>query len=173
MKKTAIIIVSSFLVGIVVSPILGMAISPTRNLILGMAPDEAILVLADKIDEESGRNNEQEQKLSEQDEKISNQQDQITCESRKSECLNKISPLEAQILEINKNIKKQEADIAKFQQDLDGPECGPNDDCSITKRLLDKNNGQVKSLKNDLSNITNQLSNLKITECKDYQNPCE
>lgn len=49
MKKVLIII------GVVAlclaTPILGMSISPTRSLLLGLAPDEQILTLADQIDE--------------------------------------------------------------------------------------------------------------------------
>lgn len=36
----------------ILSPIVGMAIGETRSLILGLAPDEAVLQLADKIDEQ-------------------------------------------------------------------------------------------------------------------------
>lgn len=36
----------------ILSPIVGMGIGETRSLILGLAPDEAVLQLADKIDEQ-------------------------------------------------------------------------------------------------------------------------
>lgn len=49
MKKS--LIIGGIVAGIVLVPVLGMAISPTRDLILGMAPDTAVLSLADKIDE--------------------------------------------------------------------------------------------------------------------------
>ncbi|HBR71193.1 MAG TPA: hypothetical protein DEA27_00090 [Candidatus Moranbacteria bacterium] len=49
MKKFLIPIVSG-VVGIII-PIAGMTITPTRDLILGLAPEEAVLKLADKIDE--------------------------------------------------------------------------------------------------------------------------
>lgn len=48
MLKTLIII--GAVVGILIGPVLGMAITPTRDLILGLAPEEAILKLADAID---------------------------------------------------------------------------------------------------------------------------
>jgi hypothetical protein len=49
MKKILIPIISG-VIGIII-PVAGMTITPTRNLILGLAPKEAILQLADKIDE--------------------------------------------------------------------------------------------------------------------------
>src|SRR3990167_2797852 len=36
----------------ILSPVVGMGIGETRSLILGLAPDEAILQLSDKIDEQ-------------------------------------------------------------------------------------------------------------------------
>lgn len=49
MRKILIPIISG-VVGIII-PVAGMTITPTRNLILGLAPEDAILQLADKIDE--------------------------------------------------------------------------------------------------------------------------
>lgn len=49
MRKS--LIIGGIVAGIVLVPVLGMAITPTRDLILGMAPDTAVLSLADKIDE--------------------------------------------------------------------------------------------------------------------------
>ncbi len=48
MRKSLITI--GIVAGVVLIPVLGMAISPTRDLILGMAPDAAVLQLADQID---------------------------------------------------------------------------------------------------------------------------
>jgi|GEM_PF-2484492 len=49
MKKSLITL--GIVGGIVLLPVLGMAITPTRDLIMGLAPDQAVLSLADKIDE--------------------------------------------------------------------------------------------------------------------------
>lgn len=62
---------ASFVFGLMLSPILGMAIGETRNLILGLAPEEAVLTLADEIDKNRENN------LS-QDEIIKNQELQIS-----------------------------------------------------------------------------------------------
>jgi len=48
MNKT-LIIAGSVIAGLAI-PFLGMTISPTRDLILGLAPDQAVLSLADQID---------------------------------------------------------------------------------------------------------------------------
>jgi|GEM_PF-4077777 len=48
--KQFIIPIISGIVGIII-PVAGITITPTRDLILGLAPDEAVLQLADKIDE--------------------------------------------------------------------------------------------------------------------------
>lgn len=48
MKKSLITL--GIVGAVVLVPVLGMAITPTRDLILGMAPDQAVLSLADKID---------------------------------------------------------------------------------------------------------------------------
>jgi len=50
MKKTIITASIALAVGAIFSPVVGMAIGETRSVILGMAPDEAVLQLADKID---------------------------------------------------------------------------------------------------------------------------
>lgn len=50
MNKTLVIV--AIVATAIFSPIVGMAIGETRSLILGLAPDEAVLQLADKIDEQ-------------------------------------------------------------------------------------------------------------------------
>lgn len=50
MRKTIIYSLSALVAGLIISPFIGMAIRSTRELILGLAPEEAVLQLADKID---------------------------------------------------------------------------------------------------------------------------
>jgi len=87
MKKFLIPIVS-VVAGIII-PVAGMTITPTRDLILGLAPDEAVLQLADKIDENRINSdskieelqstiNAQQAKLTEQQKLIDSQASQIT-----------------------------------------------------------------------------------------------
>lgn len=95
MKKTIIYSVAFFIFGAVLSPVIGMAIGETRNLILGLAPEESVLELADKIDQNKEDNenkmqemqmlieqqkatiDEQAQKLSEAEGSIESQKSQI------------------------------------------------------------------------------------------------
>lgn len=50
MKKIATIALISLALGAIISPVVGMAIGGTRSLILGLAPNDAVLKLADEID---------------------------------------------------------------------------------------------------------------------------
>lgn len=50
MRKPIIYSAAALIAGLIISPYIGMAIGSTRSLILGLAPDEAVLQLADKID---------------------------------------------------------------------------------------------------------------------------
>lgn len=63
MKKIIIYSVIFFVVGMLLSPILGMAIGETRNIILGLAPQEAVLSLADEIDKSRIENEAKIQEL--------------------------------------------------------------------------------------------------------------
>lgn len=95
MKKIIIYSMTFFIFGAALSPVIGMAIGETRNLILGLAPEESILELADKIDRNKEDNenkiqemqtlieqqkatiDEQAQKLSEAEDSIKSQKNQI------------------------------------------------------------------------------------------------
>lgn len=50
-KSIVIYSLAALVVGLIISPFIGMAIGSTREFILGLAPEEAVLQLADKIDE--------------------------------------------------------------------------------------------------------------------------
>ncbi|EKE22224.1 MAG: hypothetical protein ACD_7C00020G0032 [uncultured bacterium] len=97
MKKVIIYSVIFFVVGAVLSPVIGMAIGETRNLILGLAPEESVLELADKIDQnkEDNENKMQEMQtlieqqkatIDEQTQKLSQAEGSI--ESQKSQIAN-------------------------------------------------------------------------------------
>lgn len=77
--KKSIIIIGAVILGIII-PFLGMTITPTRNLILGLAPEDAILQLADKIDE---NRNESDFKIQELQSVIDAQQNQIAGQNTK------------------------------------------------------------------------------------------
>lgn len=70
----------------ILSPIVGMGIGETRNLILGLAPDEAVLRLADKIDEQrivaEQAQAENDQKTGELQSVVADQQAQLAEQQR-------------------------------------------------------------------------------------------
>lgn len=118
-------------------PFIGMTISPTRNLILGLAPNEAVLALADKIDENRISS---DQLKTETDTKIAELQ--ATIENQKSELANyqgKVESAKSSTEETVKNIiaenatseKKAECEkkiadlnskIPKYEKEKDGCE---------------------------------------------------
>lgn len=70
----------------ILSPIVGMGIGETRSLILGLAPDEAVLQLADKIDEQrvaaEQAQAENDQKTGELQSVVADQQTQLAEQQR-------------------------------------------------------------------------------------------
>ncbi len=109
----------SLIVGIVgiVIPVVGMTITPTRNLILGLAPEEVILQLADKIDE-TRVNVDQNKK--DGDNKI--QELQLLIDSQKS-----------QIEEQQKTINEQSGQISSSKSEIQTVQntIVKNKDCSV------------------------------------------
>jgi len=79
MNKISII---SIIAGITL-PLLGMSITPTRNAILSLAPEESVLALADKIDEQRVLSEQSDLKVIELQSQIDNQQ-QIVDEQNRS-----------------------------------------------------------------------------------------
>jgi peptidoglycan hydrolase CwlO-like protein len=93
MKKALITI--AIITGIVVTPILGMAITPTRDLLLGLTPDEKILTLADKIDE-----------------------NRSTAETKLTELQSIIDSQKSEIANYQQQVATQDAKITKAQTDI-------------------------------------------------------
>ena len=186
MKKAILLILIGFIVGALVSPAAGMALTSTRNLILGMAPDDAILALADKIDQESGKNEEQEQKINEQSEAINNlkrEQETASCQKKKEDCEKKLYELDNGELKLK--LRTREGDRAAMIEDLEDLASGWEKNAAFAKE-----NGDEKSferLKKDIASAKEDIATVKETmaseqiqkeellngECKDYQNPCE
>jgi len=171
-----------------------MAIGATRNLILGMAPKETILALADKIDQELGKNDNQEQKITELDaikdqpneeiEAIKKSQDIASCQKKKEDCKNKIYELEngeltgvywqGKIMKGDRNemIKKKEAIISEREKAIKHDTM----DEDLKKQFL----GDIKDAKKDIEKIKGIMTSEQAQkqalingDCKDYQNPCE
>jgi chromosome segregation ATPase len=93
MKKALITI--AIITGIVVTPILGMAITPTRDLLLGLTPDEKILALADRIDE-----------------------NRSTAETKLTELQSIIDSQKSEIADYQQQVATQDAKITKAQTDI-------------------------------------------------------
>lgn len=103
MKKVIIYSVIFFVVGMLLSPVLGMAIGETRNIILGLAPHEAVLSLADEIDKSRIENETKIQEL------------QVLVEQQKSE-------LESQKMLLEKEKREvaiQQVSVEKRQDTID------------------------------------------------------
>jgi len=94
MKKTIATAIIGMTIGAVGSPMIGMAINPTRDLILGMAPEEAVTKLADEIDGQKVQVEEQGQKIENLEEKQAqeaiNSEKELT-EKERQECLRKLT----------------------------------------------------------------------------------
>lgn len=93
MKKTIATAIIGITIGAVSSPMIGMAINPTRDLILGMAPEEAVTKLADEIDGQKVQVEEQGQKIENLEEKQTEAIDskiELT-EKERQECLQNLS----------------------------------------------------------------------------------
>lgn len=111
MKKTILLILGGFIIGALISPVVGMAINSTRNLILGMAPDEAILVLADKIDENLVSS---EQSKSETNAKMAELQ--LTIDAQQSKLVEQQKTIDSQAVSLNSTkqaINETNATVAK------------------------------------------------------------
>ena len=178
MKKLILVGILAFAVGATISPVAGMALSSTRNLILGMAPEEAILVLADKIDEESNRNDEQEQAIEELNSVNQEQIEQIEEINqdndyyKKQECL-------AENTKLQEEMNRAKSTLSGDQDDLKEAESGKyKKDCLKTQKdeeICDRNSKiNLKSRKADvqedmdwLNDIEQKIANLK-NRCGDY-----
>lgn len=77
-KRIVVYAIAALIAGLVISPFVGMAIGSTRSLILGLAPDEAVLQLADKIDDDRAgvdqKTNELQSLIDTQNSQIADQQ---------------------------------------------------------------------------------------------------
>jgi len=186
MKKTILLILIGFIVGALVSPAAGMALSSTRDLILGMAPDDAILALADKIDQESGKNEEQEQKINEQSEAINNlkrEQEIASCEKKKEDCEKKLYELDNSELKLK--LGTREGDRAAMIENLEDLASGWEKNAEWYKEFDDNESliriqKDIASAKEDIATVKEIMASEQIQkeellngECKDYQNPCE
>lgn len=78
MRKPVIYSATALIAGLIISPFIGMAIGSTRELILGLAPDDAVLRLADKIDSDRAgieqRTNDLQTMIDSQNSQITEQQ---------------------------------------------------------------------------------------------------
>lgn len=181
-------------------PIAGMTITPTRNLILGLAPDEAILTLADKIDEESGKNNEQTQKINEQGQILENlniaeqqrkeeldslAKNQLiaSCKQKQSSCESKISAIGTQAIILSNGISKIgdrtnliediESNIKDCKKTRDSGEFKSEEVKNAWERCIKNGENDIEIIEKTIKNETDEKSTLLNGECKDYKNPCE
>jgi hypothetical protein len=105
MKKTITISTIALVIGAIISPVVGMAIGETRNVILGLAPDEAVLQLADRIDtsriESETKMQEMQRTIDSQNNKIAAQEQQLVTQG------DKIDNAKSQIATVSETVVKQ------------------------------------------------------------------
>lgn len=175
-------------------PIAGMTITPTRNLILGLAPDEAILALADKIDEEAGKNDNQEQKINELQNTLSNQQKEVEekerlakikeCKEAQAYCQQRLPLIGAEkiILEDNlgtiegdrnEAIAEAEKEIKRVKKEKDSGEWSAKNILEAMDRSIERQKKKITLTEELIKKETAEKSNLMNDKCKDYKNPCE
>jgi len=113
MRKKLITLV--IIAGVIGTPMLAMSISPTRDLLLGMTSDEAVLALADEIDESRVDN---ENKIQELQSIIDNQSIELTnYREQVEEQNNEIENVNTSVKNTNETIEKQKdcnVDISKY-----------------------------------------------------------
>ena len=132
MKKSLIIF--GIVAAVVLLPVLGMAISPTRDLLLGLTPDNQILALADKIDQNRVSSEQTDVKILEL---------QSTIDSQEAELFNYQQQIESQnnkIETVTNSVKTTNQTVETIQSNVDS-EC--------QKKLASLN----KAIKNAEDNI--------------------
>lgn len=167
MKKVILIAISSLIAGAAISPVLGMTLSPTRNLILGLAPEEAILALADKIDEQAIKNREQSEKMNEL-ENINNQQKETLDKLSEAEEARRSEEEEQKKKECEVKLKNAQDSLADSQrhlgEDQEVLKLAEADKCNDCYTKCLKNNGCTKS-GCDSDDVEERLDEIK-KDCK-------
>lgn len=144
MKK--LIIATSIISASVLLPVLGMAINPTREILLGLAPDEQVLKLADKID------TDREEIKSELDKK------------------------EQTILELQLALDEQQSEIDNQQEVTAEKVCNYDVETECKdKRLMNKNifNEYLNEMKGDMSDYSDKEWNKIKNEMTEKYNNCQ
>lgn len=184
MKTKILPIIVGLGIGAVISPVLGMAISPTRNLIMSMAPQEAVLTLANKIKQkETG----EQQKLSSEEkvqeiiqesqpeESIVEPRQEIiptvqsetsreqieACQNTKTECEKKMKNIKKEIDDLENQVEEQEKLYDEEKQSTHAVK----ETLKYRETMVEKAEKDLKSKKSELQNITNG-------ECKNYNKSC-
>lgn len=192
MKKLSLGIFIGLIIGAIVSPIVGMAIGSTRSLILGLAPNEAILTLADKIDAESGRNDVQEETISKlnisneeqkaQLEGLAKQQEISACNEKRSSCELKINAIGKDGITLTNGtistgdrqeaIQKIEAAIKSCKKDRDSGEFKSDAIKEAWERCINNGEKDIAKIKSIMVSEALVRSDLLDGECKEYKDIC-
>ncbi|MDI6777797.1 MAG: hypothetical protein QMD77_01255 [Patescibacteria group bacterium] len=161
MKKIAIYSASALIVGVIVSPFIGMAIGSTRELILGLAPEEAVLQLADKIDlDRAGveqKTNELQSLIDAQKSQLAEQQQIIDQQKTELENVKSSSITSTQAQQISQTAIAN-AEAAKKQQEAEA---------ACQKRVKNIENS-IADTKSDIKNEKEEM-NCSGSDCDKYQ----
>lgn len=190
--KQGIIFTLGLLAGALLAPVLGMALEPTRDIILGMAPEEAVLVLAEKIDRESQRIDNQESEIEqlkkENDEKnerleaLNSKMALDDCKKWQVDCAEKIYQLENGEIDIYWQGNLWKGNRSELEDKLNSSIAGwekamKETDQSSRKDDLQWNIDQAEDKLERLDKIIiekqSQKEELLLEECNNYKEPCE
>lgn len=110
MKKTLTTL--AIAAGVISAPVLSMSITPTRELLLGLTPDEQILAIADKLDTDK---TELQQKLDDKEQKITELQSALDAQSQ--QMTEQQEATEQKVAEVQETVVRQKdcsADVARY-----------------------------------------------------------
>ncbi|KKP89647.1 MAG: hypothetical protein US57_C0015G0027 [Candidatus Moranbacteria bacterium GW2011_GWC2_37_73] len=199
MEKPSQRVIFGLIVALVALPSIGMAVSPTRNLLLGMLPWEATLTLADKIDtnksevdtqvqalqatvnsqqtllDEQQRIKDEEQAKKETLEKQTAEQNiadekESACEAAKNECIVKINKQKSIIDSAESYIEQRKKDTKSRKELL--AKCGEGSMCSGYEDAIKTHEKLMEDKKDELNDEEDKLSKLENETCKDYKLAC-
>lgn len=160
-------------------PIAGMSIAPTRNLILGLAPDEAILALADKIDEQSqvqeARISELEKANSEQKESLERLNESEETRSEKEEeqkrlqCETKLKNAQDSLADLQRNLDSDQKSLALIASEKDYKECKNQAEDKYNEDKKDNDPNAKKRYEESMKNCKDDQDGNLATRKSDIQ----
>jgi len=189
--KILLLMIVCLMLGAAISPVALMEIESTKNIMIGMVPDETILALADKINKESGKIDEQAQEIAFLKELRNKQIDEINalqgsnvmsaCQKKKADCEKKIDTIDNGKLQIDRpGIWEGDRSvmIQKIQESIAGWKINKKEAADESHKAdfqvsIDKAMADIKIIQDAVAKGDVEKKNLLTVECKDYTKTCE